>query len=103
MYVLKNNIRLNFSLTNGKVIVINHRIVTPILVEKISKISKYVNKFDFIISTTDFSKSTNIFERIIKNDEKIILQQFVYEMIITCTITIVSIILISAKLMNYSV
>ena len=98
MYISKDNIRLNIVLNNNEIFNFNNKTVTPVLIEKISKISNFVNKFDYIICTADFPNRANTFEKIINQDKDVILQQRIYSFIITFAIVIMAAVLTYATI-----
>ena len=98
MYIDRENIKLNIVLNNNENFNINHKAVTPILIEKISKISNYVDNFDYVISTADYPNGSKTFEKIINNDKKIILQQKIYSFIVSIAIVIMTVVLAYAMI-----
>lgn len=98
MYIDRENIKLNIVLNNNENFNINHKTVTPILIEKISKISNYVDNFDHVISTADYPNGSKTFEKIINNDKKIILQQKIYSFIVSIAIVIMTVVLAYAMI-----
>ena len=98
MYIDRENIKLNIVLNNNENFNINHKAVTPILIEKISKISNYIGKFDYVICTADYPNGSKTFEKIINNDKKIILQQKIYSFIVSIVIVIMTIVLAYAMI-----
>ena len=98
MYIDRENIKFNIVLNNNENFNINHKAVTPILIEKISKISNYVDNFDYVISTADYPNGSKTFEKIINNDKKIILQQKIYSFIISIAIVIMTVVLAYAMI-----
>ena len=88
MYISKDNIRLNIVLNNNEIFNFNNKTVTSVLIEKISKISNFVNKFDYVICTADYPNGSKIFEKIINQDKDVILQQRIYSFIIAFVIVI---------------
>ncbi|MBR1424629.1 hypothetical protein IJ579_03605 [bacterium] len=93
MYINRGNIRINILLNNNENFNINHNTVTPVLIEKISKISDFINNFDYVICKADYPNNSKIFEKIIKKDKKVILQQRIFSYIISIAIVIIAIIL----------
>ncbi len=88
-----NNIRLNIVLNNNEIFNIQHNGVTPVLIEKISKISNFVDKFHYVICHTYSpiaaieEQSEQIYEKIINNDKKVILQQRIFSLIISIALS----------------
>ena len=98
MYIDKGNIKLNIVLNNNENFNIIHKAVTPVIIGKISKISDFVDKFDYVICTADYPNGSKTFEKIINNDKKVILQQKIYSFIITIAIVIMTIVLAYAMI-----
>lgn len=94
MYVYRGNIKLKFLLNNETTLIINHSIVTPLLIEQISKISNFTDKFEYTICNADFPNNADIFEKIINNDTRTIRQQHIISIILLSAFSFIALVII---------
>ena len=100
MYVYRGNIYLNFNLNNGMNLKINHTIVTAKLIEQISQISNFTDKFDYVICKSDFPNNADIFEKIINKDKKIIKQQNIISLILAIAFSFLAILILICSILD---
>lgn len=100
MYVYRDNIYLNFNLNNGMNLKINHTIVTAKLIEQVSQISNFTDKFDYVICKADFPNNADIFEKIINKDKKIIKQQNIIALIIAIAFSFIALLILICSILG---
>lgn len=93
LYIYRGCIKLEIILNNGENINVSHRSVTPMVIEKISQISDFTDKFNYVISHADFPGNADVFERIIKKDKKAISEQRIFSYIIVTALVLVTVII----------